>query len=313
MMDTVHVAVAVIADPQGRILLAKRHADAHQGGLWEFPGGKVEPGEALGDALVRECREELGIDIKGHRPLIRIGHDYGDRRVLLDVHRVGGYAGEPHGMEGQPLAWAAPTELGDYPMPAADRPIVNAICLPDLYAITPRVVGDRFVFLDQLRDTLERGVGLVQFRVAVSTDNRERLAEQALELCSAFGAGLLINEDIELARRVGAHGVHLKSTQLQELGERPSGLAWVAGSCHHADDLARLAELGGDFAVLSPVKRTASHPDASPLGWQAFQSLVAQATFPVYGLGGLDASDLPDAWQAGAQGIAAITGLWGGG
>ena len=113
-MDILHVAVAVIADDQSRILLARRHHNVHQGGLWEFPGGKLEPRETLADALRRECREELGIEVRAHRPLISIRHDYPDRRVLLDVHRVTEYQGEPRGLEGQPLAWVASSDLGDY-------------------------------------------------------------------------------------------------------------------------------------------------------------------------------------------------------
>lgn len=312
MMDTVHVAVAVIAEPRGRILLARRRDDAHQGGLWEFPGGKLDPGEGLAEALARECREELGIGLRGHRPLIRIRHDYPDRKVLLDVHRITAYDGEPRGLEGQPLAWVPPAELLDYPMPAADLPIVNAIRLPDRYAITPALVDDHLAFMDQLGATLARGVSLLQFRVQGGSDEHHRLAEQTLHACQRAGARLLINADIELARALGADGVHLKSHQLGSLAERPAGLSWVAGSCHDAGDLARLAALGGDFAVLSPVKPTTSHAGAPVLGWPAFRDLAEAARLPVYALGGLAVGDLPDAWRAGGQGIAAISGLWGG-
>lgn len=309
-MKTLHVAVAVIADDTGRILLAKRPDEAHQGGLWEFPGGKVDPGEDLAAALVRECREELGITVQAHRPLIRITHSYPDRTVLLDVHRVSAFAGEPKGMEGQPLEWVAPEALFDYSMPAADVPIVHAIRLPDSYAITPALVGDRFVFADQLNLTLERGVRLVQFRVQHATDAVERLAELALRQCRAHGAELLINHDIELARSIGADGVHLKSRQLYELEGRPADLRWLAASCHSAEDIARLTALDVDFAVLSPVQATRSHPAVAPIGWEAFGNLVEMAPCPVYALGGLGAADKEQSWQAGAQGVAAIRGLW---
>jgi 8-oxo-dGTP diphosphatase len=310
-MKTLHVAVAVIADDQGRILLARRPESAHQGGLWEFPGGKVDPGEDLAAALVRECREELGIEVRSHRPLIRISHSYPDRSVLLDVHRVTGFSGEPRGMEGQPLAWVNPAELDDYPMPAADVPIVHAIRLPDRYAITPSMVGDRFVFIDQLARTLERGVRLVQFRVQSSSDPAHRLAEDALRLCRGSGASLLINQDADLARGIGADGVHLKSAQLHALRERPAGLRWVAASCHTAGDIARLAALDVDLAVLSPVQATRSHPEVEPIGWSGFEQLLEGAQIPVYALGGLQPTDLSRAWRAGAQGVAAIRGLWG--
>ena len=131
-----HVAVAVIQDSSGRILLSRRADHAHQGGLWEFPGGKLDPGETLAQALKREIREELGIEVQSHSPLIRINHRYPDRSVLLDVHRVTAYSGVPEGREGQPLVWVAPESMRDYPMPAADRPIVTALRLPDSYLIT---------------------------------------------------------------------------------------------------------------------------------------------------------------------------------
>lgn len=309
--DAITVAVAVISDVQGRVLLTRRSVNVHQGGLWEFPGGKVDPGETVSEGLVRECREELGIAVRSARPLICVHHDYGDRRVVLDVHLVTGFDGEPHGAEGQPMAWVSPDDLGGYPLPAANRPIVNAIRLPAQYLITPSLIDDRFVYLEQLQASLERGVRLVQFRVASGSDPRRQLAEHTARLCHAVGAQLLVNGDAALARAIGADGVHVKSRQLHQLRARPEGLRWVAGSCHDGDDLARLAELGGDFAVLSPVKATASHPETRPLGWAAFGELARGATVPVFALGGLDSTDLRDAWRFGAQGIAAITGLWG--
>jgi 8-oxo-dGTP diphosphatase len=311
-MTTIHVAVAVITDSLGRILLAKRPQQAHQGGLWEFPGGKLDPGEDVAMALRRECREELGIEVRAHRPLIRIQHDYGDRRVLLDVHRVNGYGGTPRGMEGQPLAWATAAELPGYAMPAADVPIVNAIRLPELYLITPARIPDATLFLERLRRRLEQGVRLVQLRVEQSAIPIARLAEDAMRVCADAGAELLINRDIALATALGAAGVHLKASQLRQLQARPAGLPWLAASCHSAQDLERLAQLQGDFAVLSPVKATSSHPGADSLGWSRFAELLQQANLPVFALGGLAAADLPDAWQAGAQGVAGISGLWAG-
>ncbi|MAT94702.1 MAG: 8-oxo-dGTP diphosphatase MutT [Halioglobus sp.] len=126
-MGAVHVAVGVIVDAQRRILLSRRAADAHQGGLWEFPGGKVEDGEALGDALARELREELDIVPVRTSPLIQVRHDYGDKRVLLDVHVVWDFRGDARGVEGQPLAWVPVAELDSYDFPAANLPIVTAV------------------------------------------------------------------------------------------------------------------------------------------------------------------------------------------
>ncbi len=310
-MDSIQVAVAVIADRGGRILIAQRPGDAHQGGLWEFPGGKVEPDETVSDALIRECDEELGIQVRTFRPLICVHHDYGDRRVVLEVFKVTRFTGTAHGAEGQPLAWASPAELSDYPMPVADRPIINAIRLPDRYMITPAVVDDRRRYFDQLQTGLEQGVRLVQFRVSEYKGSRDRLAAETVQQCHALGAQVLINEDLALARAAGADGIHLKSRQFGSLSERPAGMRWVGGSCHDQAELASLRRLGADFAVLSPVKATASHPDAQPLGWQAFADLARHAAMPVFALGGLCSADRAEAWRCGAQGVAAIGGLWG--
>jgi 8-oxo-dGTP diphosphatase len=124
MMESIHVAAGALLDPQGRVLIARRHDDAHQGGLWEFPGGKCEKGESIESALARELHEELGVSVLAHRPLIRVAHEYPDLEVLLDVHLVQQWRGEPHGREGQPLAWVSPRQLNDYPMPAADVPLI---------------------------------------------------------------------------------------------------------------------------------------------------------------------------------------------
>jgi len=126
-MGLVHVAVGVILDSERKILITRRASAAHQGDLWEFPGGKVEPGETLGTALARELSEELGIAIGRTSALLEVRHDYGDKSVLLDVHVVWDYSGEPRPLEAQPMAWVTPQELADYAFPAANLPIVAAV------------------------------------------------------------------------------------------------------------------------------------------------------------------------------------------
>jgi 8-oxo-dGTP diphosphatase len=126
-MARVHVAVGVVCDAQDRILIAQRPPHVHQGGLWEFPGGKVEPGESVQQALARELAEELAIAIGASQPLLQVEHDYGDKAVLLDVWWVREFAGDPHGREGQPWQWVSAGELDALPFPAANRPIITAI------------------------------------------------------------------------------------------------------------------------------------------------------------------------------------------
>jgi len=311
LTELIHVAAGVLIDAQGRVLLARRHDDAHQGGLWEFPGGKCEPNEPVEQALARELHEELGIELLSHRPLIRIAHHYADRSVLLDVHRVDRWQGEPHGREGQPLAWVEPGQLGDYPMPAADKPIVQAIRLPDRYLITPPEVADEAQFLQRLEQALASGIRLLQFRVFDLTRERwSALATQAAALCTQHRAQLMLNADPRSGIDLGAAGLHLSSALLHQIDRRPPGVGLLAASCHTAKDLAQAQRIGADLAVLSPVLPTRSHPDATPLGWERFSQLVDEAAIPVYALGGMRAELLPQAWQAGAQGVAGIRGLW---
>jgi 8-oxo-dGTP diphosphatase len=294
------------------VLLARRPDHAHQGGLWEFPGGKIEPGESVEAGLARELEEELGLTPTAMRPLIRVRHRYPTREVLLDVWRVEVWAGEPHGREGQPVEWVAAEDLPARAYPEANLPIVAAVRLPDTYLITPEPGADEAGFLSGLARSLEGGVRLARLRARPRSPAQLRsLAREALALCREAGARMLVSGDPDLAEAVGADGVHLPAARLMALRERPLARArWVAASCHDAAELGRAGELGIDFAVLSPVRATASHPGAGPLGWQRFWSLTETAKLPVYALGGLGRAELPVAWSHGAQGIAAIRGLW---
>ncbi|HHH39019.1 MAG TPA: Nudix family hydrolase [Sedimenticola sp.] len=306
------VAVAVILDTAGRVLLSRRHVNAHQGGLWEFPGGKLEPGETLDAALRREIREELGIEVLNHRPLITIDHHYPGRSVRLRVRQVATFRGVPEGREGQPLAWVAPAALAGYPMPAADRPIVTALRLPAHCLVTGPDPRDPETFLARLDQALADGIRLVQLRApGLSEEAFRQLATRALERCRRHAARCLLNADPVLAERLGADGVHLSSRRLLTLERRPlaRGL-WVGASCHDLPQLRRAESLGLDFAFLSPVLPTASHPEAPPLGWEGFRALVDRVALPVYALGGMTPGMAERAREEGGQGIAAIRGLW---
>ena len=124
MSTGVTVAVGIVQDPQGRVLVSRRAVGAHQGGLWEFPGGKVESGEPVEAALARELMEELGVQVLASEALMVVEHDYGDKQVCLDVRRVTQWRGEARGLEGQPLAWQKPEVLVDWSFPEANTPIL---------------------------------------------------------------------------------------------------------------------------------------------------------------------------------------------
>ncbi len=308
----VHVVAAVIRNAAGEILLAQRHANAHLGSLWEFPGGKLEAGEDRYSGLVRELDEELDIRTSAALPLIQVPFEYPEKRVLLDVWEVREFEGEPRGAEGQPLAWVAPHELHHRPMPAADRPIVTALRLPELYLITPDPGEDDEAFVGHLDTLLSQGVHLVQFRAKQVGDERyANLARRIASRCRNRGAKLLLNHTPEMVRAVGADGVHLSSSHLMSLRERPlDDRHLVAASCHDRLELEHAECLGVDFAVLGPVLATESHPQAIPLQWEGFAELVADTTLPVYALGGAAPVDVETSRWAGGRGIAAIRSLW---
>ncbi len=301
-----------IADADGRILVTRRADHVHQGGLWEFPGGKLEPGESPAQGLRRELSEELGIQIRSSRPLIRVSHDYGDLHVLLDVHRVDDYDGIPTGCEGQPLAWLTPEAMDPEQFPAADRPIINALRLPPVLLVTGEDPSRPDDFLGRLARAIMAGVMLVQLRAhSLTDDDYGRLAARAFALCERHRVRLLLNRDPRRACKLPRHGLHLTSRILMEVPARPGRPGELIGaSCHDGAQLARAVELGLDYALLSPVKPTASHPDALPLGWRKFAELADSAQLPIYALGGLTLDDLGDAFEHGAQGIAGLRGLW---
>ena len=312
----VHVAAAVIYNQKGEILLSLRPMDSHQGGLWEFPGGKVEPEENVQQAIVRELDEELGIQVQRSRPLMRVSHDYPDRSVLLDVWQVLEYSGVPEGIEGQQLEWVEPHELHNKQMPAADLPIIKAIMLPDCYLITPDPGQDYELFLDELRQSLKSGIRLVQFRAkSLSALEYKDLAYKVVSLCHSFEARILLNSASEMVKEVGADGVNLNSKQLSLLKypfEKEDRVSLLVGaSCHSSKELEDAVALGADFAMLSPVLATASHPEVKPLGWDRFQEVIEVSNMPVYALGGMEKKYLDTAFEHGAQGIAAIRSLWG--
>lgn len=308
-MSTIHVAAAVIVNACGDVLISRRDARAHQGGLWEFPGGKLEADEDVYAALCRELHEELGIEVDAARPLIRIPYRYPDKSVLLDVWRVTAFRGEAHGREGQPVQWVAPEQLPSLEFPAANQPIVTAARLPDRYLVTPEPGPD---FSARLARAFAAGLRLVQLR-AKSLD-ADTYIERARAVCTqaeAAGSQVLLNADPAWVFETGAAGVHLNTQRLMQLTQRPLPRdRWVAASCHNANELAQAVRIGCDFVVLGPVLPTASHPGARPLGWAGFQALCDNTPLPVYALGGVCEQDLDTAWQAGAQGIAAIRGLW---
>lgn len=329
------VAAAVIRRADGAVLLSLRRPGQHQGGRWEFPGGKLRPGESPLAALQRELDEELDIRIEptAVRPLIEVHHAYPELSVHLSVSEVFGFRGEPRGCEGQRIGWFGPAEMRTLDFPAANQPILAATLLPRVCLVTPEVRPDgEAEFLAALRHALTHGIRLVQLRLTQQTGadlapcRAQALIAEVLAACRAGGAQLVLNldwsaRDVEavqaraaMVEALGADGFHLPSRVMLELPAarlvRPSGML-ISAACHSHSELVHAEALGVDFAFLGNVLETASHPGRAGLGWSAAEQLVRGSRLPLFALGGQDAATVPLALAAGFHGIAAIRGLWG--
>ncbi len=303
------VAVAVLTRADETFLLASRPPGKPYAGYWEFPGGKVEPGETVHAALVRELHEELGIEVTHATPWITRYFDYPHAHVTLSFFRVSGWHGEPHAKEGQTLAWQTPGTINVAPVLPANHPVFAALALPAVYGIT-QAGSDPAGFMTRLDNALESGLRLIQIREkSMPAATLETFARDILARAQAHQAQVLLNADVALAQRIGAHGVQLNATQLGKLSRRPD-LPLVAASCHNVAELDHAEALGCDFALLSPVLPTPSHPGAPVLGWDNFAALCAGRTLPIYALGGLSSADLDSARQHGAHGVALLRGAW---
>ena len=323
------VAAAVIRRDDDAVLISLRRPDQHQGGLWEFPGGKLRADEAPLLALARELEEELDIRIEPDlcTPLVQIEHDYPDRRVRLHVSEVFAWTGEPRGCEGQRIAWVAPAELPALRFPEANLRILRAALLPRICLVTPEPVPGRDAeFLRALSGCVASGVRLVQLRMrARPVEMLAPLIEDAVAVCHAAGARVLLNLAVEAQEgdalatrrracvRFRADGFHLPSSILH----RPRGAALLAGAgmlvsaaCHNLSELRAAEALGVDFAFLGTVLPSATHPGVAGLGWSEAGELVRRSRLPLFALGGQHAGTVAPALSAGFHGIAAIRGFW---
>ena len=311
----VHVAVAVIKNQHGQFLIAKRPDDSHQGGLWEFPGGKVEDKETVLAALKRELIEEVGITLIQAAPLIRIHHDYTDKRVLLDVWCIEKFSGEAFGKEGQETCWINQDELPLYDFPAANMSIIAALNLPDKYMITGEFNTEKEL-LTRIQSGLDENIKLFQFRAPDLDEGIYfKYAKKLFLICEKEKSILLLNTSYENFKKYQAHkfshGIHLNSKEIKlfTLDNKFEKLL-TSTSIHNYEELLLAEKKNIDFVVLSPVKKTLSHPNSKPLGWKKFEELTEKANIPVFALGGMTESDLIMAKGYGSQGIAAIGEFW---
>jgi len=298
----VDVVAAVIERPDGSFLLAQRPAGKVYAGWWEFPGGKVEAGEAAEQALSRELREELGIDVRRAYPWVTRVHIYEHATVMLHFYRVVHWSGEPKEREGQAFVWQRPGEPVVEPMLPANGPVLAALALPLEYAITDAQTLGAAEQLALVEARMKKGLRLVQVRDKGNWE-RSRLIFVITAMARDHGAKVLVSGG------PAVDGIHYSAEQLMTLRARPEG-GLLAASCHTVEELGHAMAIGLDFAVLGPVKPTLSHPGAAVLGWEGFRRIAEGASIPVYAIGGLRPADMDDARRAGAHGLAMIRGSW---
>lgn len=301
------VVAAIIRGEDRRICLSKRADHKHQGGLWEFPGGKVEQGETLDAALARELEEELGMVGAVSAPFMTIAHQYDDLHVTLHFRDVGAWQGEPQGREGQPVQWFAPEELAGLCFPAANQPVVNAIRLPEQLVVAPEVITLRELWsgIDRLNAD-QQGLYLRQW-----SDH----AEVATIVARCHERGIKVwlrasTQAVTTATELGVFALHFPGRALAQLNEPPVFDGIISAAVHDQAARDKAVALGLDMALVSPVLPTPTHPDRPALGWPQAELLMKGAPLACYALGGVTPEDLVNARDHGAVGVAGIRAFW---
>ena len=320
-------AVGVIQREDGMVLLAERPLGKAWAGYWEFPGGKVEQNEIAEFALKRELQEELGITITSFYPWLTRSFDYPAKydasgsleapakTVKLHFFIVTAWIGEPVGLEKQAISWQWTENLTVSPMLPANTPILKALSLPSVYAITNlSELGDA-KFFTRLGAALDNGLMMIQVREKQLLARDLRLfVERVINMAAPYKAKVLINSnshysDLNLVHDLNVAGIHFTAQDLMRMQVKPNAM-WCGASCHNRQELAKAEDMGLDYVTLSPVKATLSHKGVNSLGWDKFSELIVGYSLPVYALGGMHATDLYVARLHGAHGVAMLRDLW---
>ena len=305
----IEASVGIIFNESFQLLMAERPQSKTWSGWWEFPGGKIESGETPLEALKRELKEEIGISVIDAEKWIVRKYAYEDYEVILHFYKVTQWSGNIEAKEEQKISWVLPDNNVVSPILPANDLIFKAISLPDIYAITNayEYSGN---FLNKVEQQLNNGLGLIQIREkAISKNAFIELTKEIIQMAGNFDAKVMINSDINLAYKLNADGVHLNSSLLNSLSEIPKDLI-VSASCHSARDIEKAMTMDVSFVVLSPVQKTQSHPNTTPIGWDDFSKITQNYSIPIYALGGMKQDDIENAFNAGAIGIASQRAIW---
>lgn len=334
IIKTIDVAVGLVFNAKDQVLVAKRGGKQHLSGFWEFPGGKVEPDENCEQALSRELKEELGIAVRVAVPFMKLVHNYPTKTVRLFVfiiHQWSGKLAEPYGAEGQPIRWSPLDALSSFQFPEANISIVRRLNLGRFIAITPENIlpnaeGKSYLFR-WIEINLQRNIRNFYLRLPhFSRKACEQFVDEYISIYGDKRVRLLIpsggwleglRDFQQLPEWVS--GVHFSAADLLKIykysreaslvdfhKQFPSNVS-LGASCHNLEELKFAETLGFEYAFISPVLRSLSHPERKPIGWDVFFEMNASVWIPCYALGGLSQSHVDSAVQSGALGVAGIS------
>ena len=301
------IALGIIENRAGQLLIAKRSAGVHLENYWEFPGGRVEIGESFKMALRRELREEIGVDATRVQKIFEFTYRYDDRTLHFQVFRVLVHSSEIVSGEGQPLQWINRKQLDAVNMPPANRSVIAAVQLPRFYMIADYASIGSKQYFPIIERNLRAGVDLIQLRAHHLTEAEYVfLAEKVHVLCEQHGATMICNCDLAWLKNLPTHGVHLTSARLAKVKQHEKTNEFFSASCHTAAEVELANKLNIQCILVGPVHRTTSHPTATAIEWSGFSQLCSISNQPVYALGGVKKSESLIAIAHGGQGIAGI-------
>ena len=306
----VNVSVAILINADYQVLLGQRPFPKSWEGWWEFPGGKIKKNETFVDALYREIYEEIGIKITKFKKWVTRQYSYDNLDVTLQFFKVYKWDGEITPKENQKLVWTNLKNPNVSPILPANLFIQNAFDLPSYYAITNLSESPKKLFLEQLQEKIDNGLEMIQIREKdISFEELKKFSKEVIKICKPQGVKVIINSYINLAHELKADGVHLTSKDLNSIKKIPQNLI-VSASCHTQKDIDIAEKIKIHFIVLSTVKKTLSHPDMKPMGWNKFRKIANKVNIPIYALGGLGIEDYQIALENGAIGIASQRSIW---
>ncbi|QZA79463.1 Nudix family hydrolase [Deefgea tanakiae] len=306
------MAAGILINASGQFLLGSRPTGKPYACYWEFPGGKLEQGESAAEALSRELKEEMGIQVTQATPWITQRFNYPHADVELQFFKVTAWDGLLHGHEGQALAWQNIGQLNVSPILPANGPILRSLALPSQINISNVAELGLQTFLTQLEAKWAKEAAWVLIREPqLSSSDYVKVVKSVQQIARPHGGKIIIHHDIELARSLNIDCIHLTSAQLTAMGERPQGMDWVSASTHNLADLQQVDRLGLDFAFLGHVNSSQSHPNQAPLGWNEFEALCQHGwRFPILAIGGQSPETLSTAQRHGGHGIAVLRAAW---